>query len=303
MMPVTRWCSVLLCLLAIGAHEKLVPSIPRAPPREVMIWVSEPSLRNSTFWQILMGILAHPSRRSLVHTVSPCVFAMADNGTLVFGDPDPALGGQAVLRVMVPKLRSLGFKVKPLVSGPPGGIEALVNGVLAHRERFVAEASEVMAQFDLDGLNLDVEISGNSSTGPLYNQLVTELSEAVHQRGGQVSSDICCDCDGDGGDYVGIRCQDYAAGPIDAVYTMSTYTNNSSQFETFIHSAARRLTAAKYGVGFEYNNVLSRVSMDSIRQLGVRRIALWCDVPEVYGYSSRDCATWWDAIEYFATTS
>eukprot|EP00657_Telonema_sp_P-1_P012510 TRINITY_DN9125_c0_g1_i1.p1 TRINITY_DN9125_c0_g1~~TRINITY_DN9125_c0_g1_i1.p1 ORF type:complete len:164 (-),score=29.69 TRINITY_DN9125_c0_g1_i1:182-673(-) len=158
-------------------------------------------------------------------------------------------------------------------------------------------------KYRLDGFNLDVEISGNSTTGPLYNTLVTELSHAMHASSRVLSSDICCDCDGDGGDYLGIRCQDYAAGPIDSVYTMSTYTNDSAKFDTFIHSAAPRLTAVKYGVGFEYNQVLSRASMKAITQLGVNKISLWCDVPEVYGYNPADVAQYWDAIRWFSNSS
>lgn len=189
-----------------------------------------------------------------------------------------------------------------LISGPPGGLDPFVEQLLSRpdsRSRFVNQAVEMADRYGLDGFNLDVEISGNSTTGPLYNALVSELSDAMHQKGRSSSSDICCDCDGDGGDYMGIRCQDYAAGPIDSVFTMSTYTNDTAKFGTFVHSAVSRLSAPKYGVGFEYNNVLSRESMSMLVELGIRKVALWCDVPEVYGYDEKDVERWWDAIEWF----
>lgn len=58
-----------------------------------------------------MHTLELPTRRPLVSTVSPCVLTITDQGNLTFGDPDPAVGGEAVLRTMVPQLSALGFKV------------------------------------------------------------------------------------------------------------------------------------------------------------------------------------------------
>jgi hypothetical protein len=283
--------------------------------RELQIWLSEPSLNHPSLWSHLMATLARPDRRPYVSTVVPCVFTISGTGELVWNDPDPVNGSEAVLRTFGPRLSQLGFHVVGMIdAGQAGGLDTLVRSVLltpAKRQAFVGQAVAMVEKYHLDGLNLDVEVGGNSTTGPLYNALVTELAQALRASDArrELSSDICCDCDGDGGDYMGITCQEYAAGPIHSVYTMSTYTNSTADFDKFTTSAVGRLTAAKYGVGMSYNAALTRANMDKLVALGVNKISMWCDVPEIYAvapynsFTQKQVEEYWDVLQYFVNST
>jgi hypothetical protein len=66
--------------------------------------------------------------------------------------------------------------------------------------------------------NLDIEVG--ASDGPRGLAFITEFAAALHAAGAELSVDIG-NCPGP--DSMGITCAQYAASPVDKVFTMSTY--------------------------------------------------------------------------------
>ena len=247
-----------------------------------MLWVTHDNDNDGKPYSSLLNWIATTAVDAGVTAVSFCAYDLLSDGTLGYASQSwqPKSGINQEMLGIVPLRNLSSIKQFPKIGSQFTKLPALrlMMGDAGRRAKFISQAIDKLQKLQLDGFNLDFEIppaATNATDGRLFKQFITEFSNALHNAGAQLSSDITA-C-GDSAKFMHVSCTDYALSRIDHVVTMKTYTKDITEYSRLVPEAAASLGLDKLSVGLVTG--IPDDQVDAFFQVAndehVRTVSLW----------------------------